>query len=171
MVGHQEWSAGSVNYDSAMLAVFDGRITQALLDSSVPTRVFNLFEAVVPPQQVVSSIDDSLFQLGLNVWGDLICVQAHDLAIVQLGKRSYAFESVVNTHLDNFLQFLAMVEAGYPFGVIGGGDEDDDDWDLETTAASEVLAAKMAAIDPEALLPGSFWDIFLSDVAIGNYRR
>ena len=89
--------------------------------------------------------------------------------VLDIGDRPEFGPNLVNSTLGQFTNTVKALIEAFPYYA-----EDPDEVDVDMLGAMyEASAARLAAlireIDPAALTPDTFWDIFLVDVVHGNY--
>jgi len=89
--------------------------------------------------------------------------------VLYISKWSSLRPNLVNSTLEQFTSTVKALIEAFPYYA-----EDPDEVDVEMLGAMyDASAARLAAlireIDPAALTPDTFWDIFLVDVVHGNY--
>ncbi|MFC1429409.1 SUKH-4 family immunity protein [Streptacidiphilus sp. N1-3] len=166
MHNERQWINGSCTYSGESLAGLPEELVEACRGGLIPTRFFHYFRADPAIERVPDSEGRDLTRIGFSLSGDYIVVGSKDGNLLQVDSVDLHTVSVVNSSLNAFVAFMSLCEERYPYYSDAG------EGDFEVSiAASEQLGEELTPLDPGALVPGTYWSDFLSDVANGDYAE
>lgn len=156
------WLNGGTTYPPAALEDA-GPVARGLLEGVVaPTRFFYWFSTDGSVDHLVDPTGREFVRFGSNRSDRFVCLALDNLSVLDIRPNDLTVRSLINSDFNKFLDFMATLEARYPYYT----DEDEIETMIE---ASRALREELAEIDSDALAPGTYWSDFLSDVANGDY--
>jgi hypothetical protein len=156
------WMKGQVVYGPEELEQVDVTVRGLLESRSIPVRFFSYFRSDGTVETIQSASGRAFVRFGYTRDDNNICLATDDQTVVEVWPRDNSITSLAGSCLGKFLDIMAVCEDRYPYYT----DQDE----LETLIeAANALERELRTIDPEVLVPDSYWSVFLSDVQMGYY--